>query len=151
MLGTEDADAFDLVGAARGHQLDLLALAQAALDDAHQHDHAEVGVVPAVDEQSLERRLGVALGRGQALDDGFQHGLYVLAGLGRDRDGVGGVEADHLLDLLLAPFDVRRGQVDLVQDRHHFHAELRGGVAVGHRLRFHALGGVHDEEGALAR
>jgi hypothetical protein len=33
----------------------------------------------------------------------------------------------------------RRGQVDLVQHRHHFHAELRGRVAAGDRLRLDAL------------
>ena len=56
LLGAEDADAVDLVGAAGQHQPDALALVQRAVEDAHQHDHAEIGVVPAVDQQRLERR-----------------------------------------------------------------------------------------------
>ena len=79
LLGAEDADALDLVGAARGHQLDLLALLEHAVDDAHQHDDAEIGVIPAVDQQRLERRRAVALGRRQALDDRLQHGCHVHA------------------------------------------------------------------------
>ena len=39
------------------HHADLHALLEHAVDDAHEHDDAEIGVVPAVDEQRLERRL----------------------------------------------------------------------------------------------
>ena len=49
LLGAEDADAIDLVGAAGRHQPDALALVQHAVEDAHQHDDAEIGIVPAVD------------------------------------------------------------------------------------------------------
>jgi hypothetical protein len=41
--------------------------------------------------------------------------------------------------------------VDLVQHRHNFQALLHRGVAVGHRLRFHALGRVHHQQRAFAR
>ena len=66
LLGAEDADAVDLVGAAGQHQPDALAFAERAVDDAHQHDDAEIGVVPAVDEQRLQRLRHVALGRREA-------------------------------------------------------------------------------------
>ncbi len=62
-LGAHAADAVDQVGRARGHELDLLALLQDAVDHADQDDDAEVGVVPAVDEHRLQRRVAVALGR----------------------------------------------------------------------------------------
>jgi hypothetical protein len=45
------------------HHADGLALPQHAVDDAHQHDDAEIGVVPAVDQHGLQRRGGVALAR----------------------------------------------------------------------------------------
>jgi hypothetical protein len=41
-------------------------------------------------------------------------------------------------------------QVDLVQDRHDFHAEIQRGVAVGDGLGFHALGGVDHQQRAFA-
>ena len=61
-----------------------------------------------------------------------------------------GVDADHGLDLGLGLFDVGGGQVDLVDHRHHFQALLDGGVAVGDRLRFHALGRIDHQQRAFA-
>ena len=60
-LGREHADAVDLVGRVGAHHADALALLQGAVDDAHQHDDAEIGVVPAVDQQRLQGRVAVAL------------------------------------------------------------------------------------------
>ena len=150
LLGAEDADALDLVARVGRHQLDLLALAQHAVDDAHEHDDAEIGVVPAVDQQRLQRLRRVALGRRQALDDGLEHRFDVEAGLGRDRDGVRGIEADHVLDLLLDAIDVGRRQVDLVEDGQDLEVVVERLVDVGERLRLDALAGVDDQDGALA-
>src|SRR4029078_13517589 len=61
LFGAEDADTIDLVGGAGRHQPDALALVEPAVEDTHQHDHAEVGVVPAVDEEGLERSVRLAL------------------------------------------------------------------------------------------
>ena len=49
----EEADAIDLVARIGAHHADALALAQIAVDDAHEHDDAEVGIVPRGDEQRL--------------------------------------------------------------------------------------------------
>ncbi len=103
LFGGEIADAFDLIGGARGHHADLVALFQFTVDDPHQDDNAEIGVVPGIDQQRLERSFGIALGRRQTGDDTFQHCLNVEAGLGGNRDGVGSIDADHVLDLLLDP------------------------------------------------
>jgi hypothetical protein len=35
------------------HHLDALVLFQRAVDDPHQHDHAQIRVVPGIDEQRL--------------------------------------------------------------------------------------------------
>ncbi len=66
LLGREHADALDLIDGIGRHHADFLALLQFAIDDAHQHDDAEIGVVPAIHQQRLERRIHIALGRGQA-------------------------------------------------------------------------------------
>ena len=121
-----------------------------AVDDPHQHHDAEIGVVPGIDEQRLERRIRVALRRRQLLDDGFQHALDVDAGLGRDRHGLRGVDADHLLDLLLDPVRIGGGQVDLVEDRDDLVVGVDGLIDVGERLGLDALGGVDHQERALA-
>ena len=74
-----------------------------------------------------------------------------LAGLGAARGSrpvagmpmTSSISLDHALGL-------RRGQVDLVEHRHHLDALLGGGVAVGDGLRLHALRGVDHEQRALA-
>ena len=132
------------------HEADALALAHGSLHHADQHDDAAVGVEPGVENEGLERRIGVALGRGQAMDDGLEHVGDALAGLGADRDGVGGVQADGLLDGLLGCGHVSRGKVDLVDDGDDFQAVVDGEIGVGQGLGLHALAGVHHQQRALA-
>ncbi len=149
-LGGEDADAVDLVARVGRHHQHALALLQRAVEHAHQHDHAEVGIVPGVDEQRLERGRRVAFRRGEPLDDGLQHEVDADAGLGRDRHGVGRIDADDVLDLLLDALGLGGRQVDLVQHGHDLVAGVDGGIDVGQRLGLDALGGVDHEQRALA-
>ena len=72
------------------------------------------------------------------------------AGLGRDQDRVGGVEPDHVLDLLLDLVGLGRRQVDLVEDRHDLVVVVERLVDVGERLRLDALRGVDDQQRTLA-
>ena len=151
LVGGEDAGALDEVFRAGAHHADGLALLQHAVDDADQHDDAEIGVVPAVDQHGLERRLGVALARRrQLVDDGFEHVGDAEAGLGRDQHGLGGVDADDLLDLLADALGLGGGEVDLVQDDDDLVVLVDRLVDVGERLRLDALRGVDDEQRALA-
>ena len=121
-----------------------------AVEHPHQHHHAEVGVVPGVDQQGLQRRGRVALGRRQAGDDGLQHLVDAQAGLGRALHGVGGVDADDVLDLLAHPVRLGGRQVDLVQHRHDLVVVVDGLVDVGQGLGLDALAGVHHQDRALA-
>ena len=98
-LRGEHTHALDLMRRAGRHQPDLLAGDQLAVLDPHQDHDAEIRVVPAIDQQRLERRIDFAPGRRQAGDQGFEHVLDAEAGLGRDHQRVRGVEADHVLDL----------------------------------------------------
>ena len=116
----------------------------------NKHDDAQVGVVPAVDEQRLERRRRIALGRRQPVHDRFQHLGDVLTGLRRDENRVGGVEPDHVLDLLLDLVGLGGRQIDLVEHRHDLVVVVDRLVDVGERLRLDALAGVDHEQRALA-
>jgi hypothetical protein len=146
----EDADAVDQVGGARGHEPDLGAFPERAVDDADEDDDAQVWVVPAVDQHRLERGVRVALGRGDALDDRFEHLVDSEAGLGAGEHGVVGGEADYVLYLLLHPLRLGGGEVDLVDDGDDLVVVLDRLVDVGEGLGFHPLRGVDDEEGAFA-
>ena len=84
------------------------------------------------------------------VDDGFEHVGDAEAGLGRDQHGAGGVDADHLLDLLADALGLGGRQVDLVEDDDDLVVLVDGLVDVGQCLRFDALRGVDDEQRALA-
>ena len=149
-LGREAPELVHLVRAARGPDADLLPGLERAVHDPHQRHDADVAVVPGVDDQRLQRAVGVALRRRDAADELLEQFGHVLAGLGADADGVLGLDADDLLDLLDDLRRVGRRQVDLVQDRDDFEPLLERRVAIGDALRLDALRGVHDQQRALA-
>ena len=74
-------------------------------------------------------------------DDAFQHLVDAQSLLGGNRDCVERIEAEVLVDLLAHPLHVRRGQVDLVDDRQELEIVLEREVEVGDRLRLHPLRG----------
>ena len=84
------------------------------------------------------------------MDDRLQHVGDAEAGLGRDQHGVGGVDADHLLDLLADALGLGGRQVDLVEDHDDLVVVVDRLVDVGQRLRLDALAGVDDQQRALA-
>ena len=118
-LGREHAHVLDAVDGVGGHHADAFALAERAIDHAHQHHDADVVVEPAVDDHRPRRAVGLAARRRHAGDHGFEDLVDAHAGLGAAGDRVVGVDADHVLDLGLGVVGVGAGQVHLVEDRHH--------------------------------
>ncbi len=84
------------------------------------------------------------------MHDRFQHLGHVLPGLGRDQDRIGGVEPDHVLDLLLDLVGLGGRQIDLVEHRHDLVVVVERLIDVGERLRLDALAGVDHQQRALA-
>ena len=144
------ADLLDPVLRARVHQADAAAGAQGAVEEAHQQDGAAVGVVLGVEQERTQRLLGVARGGRQLGDDRLQQVVDAGAELRRDVDRLERVEGEVPVDLLHHPVDVGGREVDLVDHRHDREVELHGQVEVGDGLRLDPLGGVDDQEGALA-
>ena len=81
-LGHKGADPLDGVHRAGGHHAHPHPLPYGALAYPYQNDDAEVGVVPAVDQKRLERRILVSGGRGHAPHKCLQHLVDAGAGLG---------------------------------------------------------------------
>ena len=150
LLRREHAHPLDLVLGARGHHPDLHARREPAVHHAHQDHHAEIGVVPAVDQQRGERRIGVPRRRRQAGDERVEHGLDAVAGLGRDLQGARCVDADDVLDLLLHPLRLRRGEVHLVEDGNDLVVVVHRLIGVGEGLRLDALGRVDHQQRTFA-
>ena len=54
-LGRQHAHGIDEEGRALGHELDLLALVETAVDDAGKHADAAIAVKPGIEDQGLQR------------------------------------------------------------------------------------------------
>ena len=135
-------EATELVGhviAARRHDPQLVALLDAAVDYADQRHDTHVVIEPGVDDQRLQRRLRVALGRRNPLHERFEQIRDALACLGTDARGIRGVDAYDFLDLLADPVRVGRREVDLVDDGQDLDALLHRGITVGDALSLNAL------------
>ena len=146
LLGAEDTHPVDQIAGIGRNELDPLASLELAIDHPHQHHHSEIGVVPGIDEQRLERRAALAFGRRQALHDGLQHLGDAIAGLGRDFDAMRGIEPDHVLDLLAHPLGLRRRQVNLVEDRHDLVIVVDRLIDIGERLGLDPLARIDDQQ-----
>ena len=150
-LRREDADLLDLEDPPVRHEQDLHARRHAAVDHAHVGHDALVGVVEGVEHERLERRRRVPPGRGNAVDDRLEDLGHPGARLGADGEGLVGPEPEEVGELLRRALDVGLGQVDLVEHRHERQVRVEGQVEVRERLRLDPLGGVDDQDGALAR
>ena len=133
-----------------GHQQDPVLGAQRPIHHAHQHRHADVVVEPGVDDQCLERSIGIAPRSRDARYGRLEDVLDTFAGLGAGSHRIVGHDADDVLDFRNDTLRIRRGQIDLVEYRHDLDALLDGGITIGNGLGFHALGGVHDQQRAFA-
>ncbi len=146
-----DADLQQLVGGAGGHHPDALALVELAVDHTDVRDDAAVRVVDRVeDHRAGGGVLDADRGR-HGGDDLVQQCLDAETGLRRDAQHVLGLAADQVRELLGELLRLGGRQVDLVQDGDDREVVLHRQVQVGEGLGLDALGGVHQEDGALAR
>ena len=149
-VGAEPAEPLDLVLGLAGHQADLLAALDAAVDDADVGDHALVVVELRVEDQRPERGVDLPRGGRDALDQGPEQLGDALAGLAADGEDLGAIDAEGLLDLLLDLVGPRRLHVDLVQRRQDRQVGVDRRVGVGDGLGLDPLSGVDQQDGPLA-
>ena len=149
-LRAEDAELerFGLDPAA--HEPDRLAVADRSLREADVDDHALVGVVVAVEDQALQRSLGVALRRRDPRDDRLEDLGDTRPVLRRGEDDLLARDRQDVLELIDDRGRVGRGQVDLVEDRDQGEVLAHGEMDVRQRLRLDALGRIDHEDRALA-
>ena len=103
-----------------------------------------------VEDQAREGLCGAAFGGRDPGDDGLEDLVDAEAFLGGAQNDVVRIQAQLVLNLLLDPVHVRRGQVDLVDHRDDGEVVLHGQIEVGHGLGLHPLGGVHQQQHPLA-
>ena len=144
---TQVVGVVDRVG---GHHFEALALAQAAVNHANEHDNAHIGVEPAIHDHGAQGRIRVAFGWRDLSHHGFEDFFDAHAGFGRAWNGVGGIDADDVFNFSFGVLGVCLRQIHLVEHRHHFHTEVQRGVAIGDSLCLNPLAGIHHQERALA-
>ncbi len=120
-----------------------------AVEHADRADDAAVGVVVRVEDQPLERRIGVSGRRGNPVDDRVEQLGDSLAGLRRDTQDVFCRDAEHLLDLTRDPIGLGRREVDLVERGHDGEVVLDGEIAVRQRLGLDPLARVDEQDHPL--
>ena len=137
----------DLAG---GHELELLALAHRAVDHAHECHDAAIRVEVAVEDERAQRRIRVALRRGDVVDHGLEQVMDAHTGFTACQHRVVGRNGKAVLDFGLDAFGLGAGKVDLVDKRDDLKVGVHGHHGVRHRLRLDALGGIDHEHGAFA-
>ncbi len=150
-VGREDPDLLRFGYLAIRHVLEAGATHQFAVDDADVGDDTPVGVVAGVEDERAGGLRRVAGGRGNAGHDGVEQLAHALPRLRADPQDVARLAADEVGELVGDGVRVRGGQVDLVEGRDDGQARVAGQMVVGQGLRFDPLGGINEEDGALAR
>ena len=143
-------DLDDLVDRARRHHLNIHPGLHHAVYHAHVDDRAAVGVILAVENQTLQGSFAVALWGGNVVYDHLEHGVDVDPVFGRDLGRVHRRKANHVLNFVLDLLGPCRGQVDLIDDGQHFKAVVDGKIGVRECLRLNALRRVDNQHRALA-
>src|SRR6185503_8134921 len=129
----------------------LLSLIQAAFEDAHQHNHAAIGIEPGIEDERLELSLGMALRRMYALHDGFEDIRHTLAGFRAYGNRITRVESNRAFNHFLGATDIGAGQVDFVDERNDFQSMFDGQGGICQGLSLHALRCINHQQRALAR
>ena len=132
-------------------KLELLARLHRALHDADRRHNAAVLVELGVENQTLQRCVGVALRCGNALDDRVEQLGNAKASFGRHRQNLFARDAENLFDLAGVAVDVSGRQVDLIEHCHNLEVVFEGEVAVGEGLGLDALGCVDHKHDAFTR
>src|SRR5258708_40051488 len=99
-LGAENADAIHKMCSAGLHEADLLASLEDPVDDAHQNNDAEIGIVPTVNEHGFQGSRCIAPGWRDLVDNRLEHFLDSNAGFRGGENGVRCVKADDLFNFL---------------------------------------------------
>ena len=131
------------------HHADGGAFFHRPLHDAAENDDPFIGIIGRIENQGLERRLGVPCGGRYLMDNGFQHILNIDACLGRYMGRVTGIQANHILNLRSHPLRLRAWKVNFINDREHVQVMVQGQIHIGQCLGLYALGCIHHQHRAV--
>ena len=146
----EIAHLVGLVFLAGIEELHLVPLAYHAVDHLEVGYHTPEGIEHRVENQGLERSLGVALGSGETFYHRVQNGRYTLACLRAAQQDIIPVAAYQVHYLVADHVHHGRVHVYLVEYGNNLQVMIDGQVKIGYRLGLYALGSVHHQKCSLA-
>ena len=149
-LGAEDAQLQDLGLRAGAHEPDPGVFADRPLRQANVGHDALVLVVVGVEHEPAKWRPRVPLRGWHARHDRLEDLEDAGPLLRRRQEHLLAGNREDVLELVHDHVRLRRRQVDLIDDRHDHEIRPEREVDVGERLGLDPLGGVDDEDGALA-
>ena len=149
-LRCKNTDLFNQMVGTCGHQANLVFRFNRAVNNANQHDDADIVVKPRVDDQRLQRSGRIALRCGNTLNYAFENLIDTHAGFCRCFNRVGRIQTDHIFDFFFGLIRIGALQVHLVEHRKNFYTKLNRRVAVGYGLRFNPLSRVNHKKSAFA-
>ena len=121
------------------HQLNGIPDLDGAFFDADIDDNALIGIIIAVEDQSLQRSVRIALGCRNVRHNFFHDSFDVDACLCGDPRGIFCGNPDHIFDLLADTVRICSRQVDLVDNRHYFQIVFDCQISICQCLGFDAL------------
>ena len=122
----QDTDFVGVIFVFGGEKLHQVVGANGAVEDTEIGDDAAEGVEDGVEDERLQRGLGVAFRRGDSLDDGLQDLLHALSRLAARLDDVIDITTEHVHNLILDLLGHGGGHVHLVDDRDDFQIIVNG-------------------------
>ncbi len=149
--GREDANFVDGRRNAASHKVDALPRRNGAVHNSHIDNNAAKFIKYRVKNECPQGSVRpVCLGRRDALDDRLQNCRATLPRFRGNKKRLIHWNREHILDLAADFGHIRAGQVYFIEYRHNFEFGILCKVGVGHRLSFHALCRVNDENRPLA-
>jgi len=141
----------NLIRSTRTHQLNLLPLGQLPLKHPNITNHTPVLIRMAVKNQGGCRQMAFVGRRRQPFNNRLQQLRHSLPRLGADLHTILRRNPKRTLYLLGRLFRAGTAQVNLVNNPQNFTAAVHRQIRIGHRLRLHALRGIHHQQRPLAR
>ena len=135
---------------AGGDEFHVVAFADDAIHHLEIGDDPPERVEYGVEDQTLQRCLGIAFWGGYFLNDGVQQLRDALAGLAAGPQDILTRTTQQLDDLVFHLVGAGARQVDLIDHRNDLQVVLDGHIEIRDGLRLYALGGVDNQQGALA-
>ena len=133
----------------RDHQLDGIPAFQFPVNHTDQHDHTDVRIEPGIKYQRPGGCGHVAHRWRDPIDHRLKQRFDSRSLLGGNRQYIGSVQSDHVLDLLGHLVGVRRGKVDFIDHGNQFEIGIHREIGIGQSLGLNPLSRIHHQKRAL--